>query len=451
MSRSNPQQESFTTFLKTASQKILMTTFFIETNGDSNTLSNSEQMAGLLQQAKFTSAETLEESDIVILNNASLPGPKESSFFARLEQVKQDNPYKIIIIAGCIPLTEQEKLKPYSIIGTMSIHRIVEVVEEALNNNVIKILESSEKPPLDTPKIRRNPIVEIIPISRGSLNTCKCCKTSASDGNLESYPIDEIVKVAKRAVSQGVKEILLTSEDAFCYGFDMATSLPDLLVELIKIPGEFKIRIGRGSPAPLQKIKEKLFPLLQDEKMFQFLHIPALSGSNRVLSHMQRGNTKEEFLAMVKDLRALVPHITLLTDIMVGYPLEKEDDYWETLNLARAAMPDIMNISRFWPKVKTPAAKLKPVPEEEVQRRLAVVKDIMQNMSKMQNERWLDWEGNILIHEKGTEGQQWIGRNQSYKPIIVEGQYKIGDALLVKIEKAEIILLRGKVLPAAVR
>jgi len=423
-----------------------MTTFFIETNGDSDTISNSEQMAGLLQQAKFNPTETLEESDLVIFNNGSLQEPEESAFFARLEQVKQDNPYKIIIIAGCIPLTEQEKLKPYSIVGTMSIHHIGEVVEEALHNNVIKILESSEKPPLDTPKIRRNPIVEIIPISRGSLNTCKCCKTRASDGNLESFPIDDIVKVAKRAVSQGVKEIWLTSDDTFCYGFDMATSLPELLVELIKISGEFKIRIGKGNPVHLQKIKEKLFPLLQDKKMFQFLHIPALSGSNSVLSHMQRGNTKEEFLASIQELRAIVPHTTLITDIMVGYPLEKEGDYWETLNLVRATMPDITNISRFWLKPKTPAAKLKPLPEEEVQRRLTVITDIRQNISKMQNERWLDWEGNIIIEEKGKEGQQWIGRNESYKPIIVEGQYKIGDTLLVKIEKAEMILLRGKVL-----
>jgi len=218
-----------------------MTRFYIETYGCSHNFADSEQMAGLLTQAKFDQVDKLEEADIVIINTCTVKGPTATAFFRRLEQIQQEHPYKIIIIAGCIPQTQPESLKKYPLVGTKQIHHIVEVVEEALNNNFIKLLETGEMPPLNLPKIRKNPAVEIIPISRGCLSACTFCKTKQARGNLNSYPIADIVNVAKKAVAEGVKEIWLTSQDNFCYGFDMGTNLPALLKELIKIPGKFKI------------------------------------------------------------------------------------------------------------------------------------------------------------------------------------------------------------------
>jgi threonylcarbamoyladenosine tRNA methylthiotransferase CDKAL1 len=248
-----------------------MTKFFIETYGCSHNFSDSEQMAGLLQEAKFNPVENIEDSDIIIINTCTVKGPTETAFFKRLDEIKQNNPYKIIIISGCIPQTDPEKLENYTLIGTKALHHIVQVVEEALNDNIVKMLQAGEKPPLNLPKIRKNQIVEIIPISRGCLSACTFCKTKSARGNLDSYTIDEIMEVARRAIMQGVKEIWLTSEDNFCYGFDINTNLPNLLKEIIKIPGFFRVRIGMGNPVHLKKIKDELFLLLNHEKIFKYL------------------------------------------------------------------------------------------------------------------------------------------------------------------------------------
>ena len=146
-----------------------MTRIYIETAGCSHNFADSEQMAGLLKEAKFQIIKEIEDADVVIFNTCLVKTPTENAFYKRLEEVKEKYPYKIIIIAGCIPQTNRKKLKEYSLVGTKQIHNIVEVVEEALNDNIVHALETGDMPPLNLPRVRKNPVVSIIPISRGCL------------------------------------------------------------------------------------------------------------------------------------------------------------------------------------------------------------------------------------------------------------------------------------------
>jgi len=250
-------------------QKIsTMTTFHIQTSGCTANQADSEQMAGLLKEAKFNPVDTIEEADVVIYNTCTVKTPSENSFFNQLEQFKKEYPFKIVVVAGCIPQADKQKLKDYSLVGTKQIHNIVPVVEEALHDNVLQLLNNDEMPPLNLPRVRKNPIVEILPINRGCLGACTFCKTKQARGNLVSYPIPEIVEVAKKAVSEGVKEIWLTSQDTFCYGFDLGTDLPALLEPLVKIEGDFKIRIGMGNPDHMPKIGTRLVEIYKHPKIF---------------------------------------------------------------------------------------------------------------------------------------------------------------------------------------
>lgn len=422
-----------------------MTSFHIITAGCSLNQADSEQMAGLLKKSQFELAENLEEADIVIFNTCTVKGPSETHFFNQLEEIKEEHPYKIIVVAGCIAQTDPEKLKKYPLVGTKQLSKVVEVVEEALNNNVIKLLETAEFPSLNLPHARKNSAVEIIPICRGCLGACSFCKTKLARGNLQSYPISEIVERAKQAVQEGVKELWLTAQDTGCYGFDLNTDLPTLLNELVKIPGQFKIRIGMMNPDHLPKIKNKLIEVYQHEKMFKFLHLPVQSGNEEILKKMVRKYTVADFKEQLKSFRQVIPTLNIMTDIIVGFPGETEEQYWDTLNLIRETIPDSVNISRYWPRPKTPAAKLVQLSGEVTNHRSKVLTDIFHNISLMQNEKWLNWEGQIIIDEKG-EGPQWIGRNEYYKPVIVEGNLKLGDLLKVKIIKFGKFELRGKVI-----
>ncbi len=422
-----------------------MTSFFIETYGCSHNFADSEQMGGVLKQAHFEPAESIEKADIVIFNTCTVKSPTADAFFNRLEEIKNTYPYKSIIIAGCIPQTDPERLKKFSLLGTRQIHRIVEIVEETLNNNIVKMLETGEMPPLDLPRIRKNPFVEVIPINRGCLSMCSFCKTKAARGNLQSYPIEDIVKVARKGVEEGVKEIWLTSQDTGCYGFDIKTNLPALLRELVKISGDFKIRVGMMNPQHVLRIRKELIEMYKHEKVFKFLHLPLQAGSNSVLLKMARGYTVEQFMDVYNEFKKEIPDINMMTDVIVGFPTESEDDYWQTLNVIRQMNPDSINISRFWARPKTPAAKLEPLPMDVVKHRSKVLMDVFQNISRMQNERWQGWTGLIIIDEKGELPGQWIGRNYAYKQVIVDGEYKLGDVVKVKISLANVWDLRGSV------
>ncbi len=423
-----------------------MTSVCFITQGCSANRSDTETMAGLLTQATFDIVDTIENADIVIFNTCTVKNPSESAFFRELEKIKIEHPYKVIVIAGCIAQSDPTHpiLKDYCLIGTRQTHRIVEVVEEALNDNVVHMLEKGEMPPLNLPKLRKNPIVGIIQINLGCLGACTFCKTKSARFTLKSYPIEDIVKEAKMALSEGVKEIWLTSQDTFCYGFDIGTNIVELLEAIVQIPGDFKIRIGMGNPDHIPKIKNGLIEIFKHPKIFRFLHLPLQSGNNQVLKDMKRAYTTEEFDAIIADFKKAIPDLNIMTDIIVGYPTETEEQFFETLSSIRKHSFDSINISRFWPRPGTPAAELTPLSGDVVKHRSTVLTDIFHNISTLQNEKWLGWKGKILIDEKGRDGQ-WIGRNYAYKPIILEGEFTLGDKVNVEIVKTEKFALRGKV------
>ncbi len=422
-----------------------MTTVHIHTWGCAHNFADSEQMAGLLRQAKFDIVSNMEDAYVVILNTCTLKGPAEIVFFRYLKSLKEKHPNKIVIVTGCIAQCDPYKLQGYALVGTNQFHRIVEVVEEALHENKIQLLESGEMPLLDLPRVRKNPFIEIIPISRGCLGACSFCKTKAARGNLVSYPIADIKRQVELALKEGVKEIWLTSQDTGCYGFDLDTNLARLLKEITLVAGNHKIKVGVMNPNHVLKIKNELLDAYADPKIYKFLHLPVQSGSNEVLKKMERDYTAEEFKLLVEEFRLSYPEITIATDIIVGFPGETDQQYWETQNLLRQTMPEVINISRFWSRPKTLAAKLKPLPRETVKHRSRILRGIYHNMARMQNERWLGWEGDILLNKKGKEPGQWIGRNYSYKQVVVEGDYSLGQRLKVKINRITQFELRGTV------
>ena len=201
-----------------------------------------------------------------------------------------------------------------------------------------------------------------------------------------------------------------------------------------------------GNPDHMPKIGARLVEIYKNPKIFKFLHLPLQAGHDETLKAMRRRYTAEEYLQTINLFQREIPEINIMTDIMVGYPTETEDHYWGTLEVVRKTTPDSINISSFWPRPDTPAAELPELPGEVVKHRSRVLTDIFHNISKLRNERWVDWQGEIIIDEKGKEEKQWIGRNDSYKQVIVEGDFKLGDKVKVQIVKAETFDLRGRVL-----
>ena len=385
-----------------------------------------------LEQAKMIN--TLLESDVEFLH---------ADFFKYLKEVKK-LPYKKIIITGCIPQTEPKELKGSPLLGTSQVQNIVQLVEEVLHDNSVEMLNKEENERLNLPKIRKNPVIEIIPICEGCLgDPCAYCKVKEARGELRSYPKEDIVKQARRAISEGIREIWLTAQDTGAYGKDINTSLSELLKEILNIPGMFKIRVGMMNPNHVLEDLDNLIEIFKSEKIYKFLHIPVQSGNNEILKSMKRKYTAEQFKEIIKRFREAIPNITIATDIIVGFPGETEEQYNNTLDLIKEITPDVLNRSKFWPRKGTKAAKMEDkVKGDEVKRRSSLISHVFKNISRMRNERWLGWQGEILINEKGKENTL-IGRNEFYKPVLVKGDYKLGQRLKVKIVRTDVHNLRA--------
>ncbi|MFC1801441.1 tRNA (N(6)-L-threonylcarbamoyladenosine(37)-C(2))-methylthiotransferase [Nanoarchaeota archaeon] len=405
----------------------------IKTAGCALNMADSEQMAGLLKKAEFEIVKSIQNADIIIVNTCAVKTPTENKFFNYLKKIKDLNKY--IIIAGCIPQTLRTKLKGFSLIGTKQIDNIVEVVEETINDNPVTEISCQGEPQLSFDRIRKSPVVEIIPICRGCLGSCAYCLVRLARGRLKSYTLEEITQRFRLAVKEGAKEIWLTAQDTGCYGFDIDTNLPKLLKELVKIPGDYKIRVGMMNPNHVLTLLDELIEIYKNEKIFKFLHLPVQSGNDEILKSMNRKYTAQDFKTIVNKFKQVIPEITIATDIICGFPGETEKQFDDTLNLIKQTSLPIIHISRFWPRPKTKAIKMEnQVHSQETKERSRILTGIFRNIARMQNERWIGWEGEVLIDEKGKD-ESFIGRNYAYKPVILKGNYSLGEKVNVKIKR----------------
>lgn len=396
--------------------------------------SDSELMAGLLKKADFTIVDNPDDAFIIIINTCSVKGQTENHILKYLNELKELK-HKKIIITGCLPQTVPEKLKGYPMLGTQP-QKIVELVEEVLNDNPIEILKKELHPRLNLPKVRKNPVVEIIPICEGCLgDPCSYCIVKKARGELVSYPKEEIINQIKEAVKDKIPEIWLTAQDTGCYGKDINSNLIELLIDIIQMPGDFKIRLGMINPNHVLEFTDELIEIFKSKKIFKFLHIPVQSGNNDILKAMKRKYTVEEFKEIIQKFKSAIPEITIATDVIVGFPGETEEQFFDSVHLIREIKPAVLNISRFWPRPGTEAEKLEnQIHGKETKRRSQLITDIFHNIARMENERWINWEGNVLIDEHGKDNTM-VGRNICYKPVIVTTPQKLGDKVKVKIKK----------------
>lgn len=199
------------------------------------------------------------------------------------------------------------------------------------------------------------------------------------------------------------------------------------------------------NPVHLLDILDEMIKVYKNSKVFKFLHVPVQSGNDEILKLMKRNYTADDFKKIINEFRKNIPDITLSTDMIAGFPTETEEQFNDSLNLIKEIKPDVLNISRFQARHGTEAAKMEQIDGRTTKSRSRILTDIFTNIARMNNERWLDWQGEILIDEKGKH-DTFIGRNFAYKQVIVTGDFKLGDVVKVKIENITTYDLRGKII-----
>jgi MiaB-like tRNA modifying enzyme len=388
--------------------------------------------------------EDITQADTIIINTCAVKDKTIQNLRRRLKELKQIYPNKEVILAGC--LTQAEKLnefkempelKDYSLLGTNDLLSIGKLIS---SESPLKLINTKITNP-GLPK--KSPLIKTIPISTGCLDACTYCQTRLARGKLKSYPIKQITDNIKQSTQ--TKIFYLTSQDNGCYGFDIKTNLPKLLKQINSIETDFKLRIGMANPKHTKQIINELLDEMKNEKVFKFLHIPIQSGSNEVLNHMKRGNTIEEFKNLVKKARKVFPNITIATDIIVGYPTETKEDFNQTIEMLKEVKPDVVNRAKYSPRPKTYAATLKQISTNEMTRRSKILDEEFKKISEEKNKEWLNKECEVIVEAKKQKGTV-VARNESYKPVILKGDYEIGRNLKVKITETKTFHLIGEVI-----
>uniref|UniRef100_A0A8D0F002 tRNA-t(6)A37 methylthiotransferase n=1 Tax=Strix occidentalis caurina TaxID=311401 RepID=A0A8D0F002_STROC len=424
---------------------------WIRTWGCSHNNSDGEYMAGQLAAYGYKITDNSAEADLWLLNSCTVKNPAEDHFRNSIKKAQEGK--KKVVLAGCVPQAQprQDYLKGLSIIGVQQIDRVVEVVEETIKGHSVRLLGQKKDngkrlggARLDLPKIRKNPLIEIISINTGCLNACTYCKTKHARGDLASYPIEELVNRAKQSFQEGVCEIWLTSEDTGAYGRDIGTDLPTLLWKLVEaIPEGAMLRLGMTNPPYILEHLEEMAKILSHPRVYAFLHIPVQSASDSVLMDMKREYCVADFKQVVDFLKEKVPGITIATDIICGFPGETDEDFQETMKLVEQYRFPSLFINQFYPRPGTPAAKMHQVPAAVKKQRTKDLSQLFHSYNPYDHK--VGERQRVLVTEESFDSNYYVAHNPFYEQVLVpKDPLLMGKMVEVNIYEAGKHFMKGK-------
>jgi len=437
-------------------KKLEANSFYIETYGCTSNKADSYIISNILQKTNYVQT-SIEKAEFIIINTCAVKEQTENKIKSRLHQLFQlysEDFNKQIIIAGCLPhiapnyIDVIKKIIPTfsAIIDLDNIHELPEIFEkikQGKRNLIFKTKNSIDKAEyfIDHPEGK---ITGIIPISEGCEGSCTYCCVKNARGKLHCYNPRNIVENVQYQLKQGIKQIYLTSQDCSTYKYN-GINLFALLKSIVNLPYKFFLRIGMINPSFLINELEQLISIFNLDKVYQFLHIPIQSGSNKVLKIMQRPYLISQITDKIEILRTNFPDLTISTDIICGFPGETEYDFYRTINFIKWLKPEILNISKFTARPGTLAKKMDQIDSRIIKERSIRLSNIFRNSLININKKWEGWHGEVLILHKGSEENQAFGRNVAYKNIFIKdynGFY--GKFVNVKIEKVDGFNLFGK-------
>ncbi|MCQ2972271.1 MAG: tRNA (N(6)-L-threonylcarbamoyladenosine(37)-C(2))-methylthiotransferase [archaeon] len=421
---------------------------FIETYGCTYNQGDSQIMAGNLVDNGAQIVDSIEEADVIIVNTCYVKLPTENKVVYRIQKLQKEYPDKQIIPAGCMVEINSEKLDKIgpncSWIGPHKLDDAFNVVSSACAGELSRSTGFTKNTKVGLKKIKKNSLIHIIQICEGCLGACTFCCTRFARGRLNSYPIEDIVAEAKEAISNGAREIQLTAQDTAAFGRDSGEKLSDLIKEVANLEGDFRVRVGMMHPRNILKNYHEIIEAIKLPKVYNFIHLPIQSGSNKVLSEMNRGHSVEDYIKIVDAFKKEIPSITLATDIIVGYPTETDDDFDLTCELLEKVRPSLIHLSKYQHRKGAISSSLKEVPHEVMKNRSKFLSDFKMQITDDENKKLLGSIQNAVIVEQGSKGG-FIGKSDDYLPIVIS-DCNIGDFVTVKIYETTATYLKGKLI-----
>lgn len=421
---------------------------YIESYGCTFNKADGQIIAGNLIENDIDIVDSIEEADVIIVNTCYVKLPTENKVTYKIQKLQKDFPDKKIIVGGCMVEIDPEKLDKIgpdcSWIGPHQLNKAADVVNATYCGDVIRECGFSKESKVGVPKLMDDSLIHIIQICEGCLGACTFCCTRFARGPLNSYPIADIVKEAKDAIDNGACEIQLTAQDTAAFGKDSGEKLSDLIKEVANLDGDFRVRIGMMHPKNILNDVDEIIDAMKHPKVYNFIHLPIQSGSDKVLSEMRRGHTIDQYLDILSKFKNEIPDITLAVDIIVGYPTESDDDFDLTVELLKNIKPSLIHLSKYQHRKGAISSSLPEIPREIMKKRSKFLSQIKSEITEEENRELVNSIQNVLVVEKGSKGG-FIAKTDSYIPVIVDN-VDLGSFVKVNITEATATYLIGDLL-----
>ncbi|MBM7867248.1 tRNA-2-methylthio-N6-dimethylallyladenosine synthase [Heliobacterium gestii] len=434
-------------------------TYHILTYGCQMNERDTESLTGFLRQMGYREAAP-DEAGILLINTCCVRESAERKILGKLGELRKyklARPETVIGIGGCMvqqPGMGERIRKEYPyvdiVFGTHNLHQLPRMIEQCQFGQVVEVWDSEGEVVEDLPERKVEGIKAHVTIMYGCNNFCSYCIVPHVRGRERSRNPEDVVKEVHSLVGQGVKEVTLLGQNVNSYGKDLQppVTFADLLRIVNGIDGLKRIRFTTSHPKDFDLAL--IEAMAESDKVCEHIHLPVQAGSNRILTAMNRGYTREHYMEMISRIREAMPQVALTTDIIVGFPGETEEDFADTLDLVEKVRYDNAFTFLYSKRSGTPAAELaEQVDADTKKARFQRLLQLQNGISLEHNKAHIGTLHEVLVEGRSkTNKELMTGRTRGNKIVVFAGdEHQAGETVCVRIDEARTWTLLGTLVP----
>ena len=441
---------------------------YIESYGCQMNFSDSEIVTSILQEGGYATTANFENADVILLNTCAIRDNAEQKVRNRLNNfgyLKKKRPDLIVGVLGCMAerlktkFLEEEKIVDV-VAGPDSYRDLPNLLSEAEDGHkAINVFLSKEETYADISPVRLNSngVTAFVSIMRGCDNMCSFCVVPFTRGRERSRDPYSIIKECQDLLDNGYKEVTLLGQnvDSFKWASENGlekVNFAQLLERVARINPDLRVRFSTSHPKDISD--EVLYTIKKYENICNYVHLPAQSGSSRILKMMNRTYDREWYINRIDSIRNILGQdCGISQDMIIGFCTETEEDHQETLSLMEYVKYDYGYMFSYSERPGTPAAKkfVDDIPADIKQKRLAEVIDLQLKLSLARNNRHIGETHKVLVEGFSKRSEDFLqGRNDQNKKVIFPKEnyngaaFRKGDYVMVKIVSCSSATLKGE-------
>ncbi len=438
--------------------------FLVRTFGCQMNQHDSERIAGMLRADGMTPTDDVADARVIVLNTCAIRENADNKLYGNLGHLaplRKANPSLKIVVAGCLAQKDQERIQlraPWVdvVIGTHALPELLNLLQRSEQEGPqMDVSEYTDVFPSALPAARGDPFRAWVSIAPGCDNSCTFCIVPLVRGPQRSRSIGDILAEVRGLARSGVVEVTLLGQNVNTYGRDLTvagSSKRPLFGELLRSVGAVEgiRRVRFTSPHPHDFTPDVIDAMAETPTVCEHIHFPLQSGSDRVLKTMNRSYRRERYIGWLERIRAAIPDIGVSTDIIVGFPGEREQDFADTLDIVRRARFDSAYTFQYSPRPGTRAANFPDqVPKEVVQERFDRLVELQESISLESSRAQVCRTFEVLVEGAGIKGPSSQSRTRTNRIVHLPESLEPGTFLDARVTDAATHYLTGEVVAAS--